>query len=392
MKIDPKNIANILALTPLQEGMLFHYLQNPQSHVYFEQLSMGISGEIDRLYFEKAWNRVIETNEMLRTVFRWENLEKPSQLILKEHPCQVFFYDLSDKEDGRAKEALDALKKNDRDEGFDLQDIAFRIMLCKLGNEKFEIIISNHHILYDGWSTGIILREFFNVYHELTIENHLQTLMVKPSFKEFLKWQQNQAKNEQEKYWKEYLAGFETTPLLPIKIKGGKAAGVNNYTLLLPAETKCELELFIRNYHISLAAIFYTSWGILLQKYGGIEDAIFGTTVSGRSAKIKGIEAMAGLFINTIPLRIETFPGESFNDTLFRIDKVLKSREEFESTPLVDIKRYSGSESLFDTIVVIENYPLDNRLIPGNSPLTINSYSIVEMTHYDLTLSIRPFD
>ena len=110
-KLNPKNIENILALTPLQEGMLFHYLQDPQSPLYFEQLSLEISGEIDVPYFEKAWNTVIETNEMLRTVFRWEKLEKPSQIILKEHKCNVIFYDLSAKDGSQKKTALDRNQK-----------------------------------------------------------------------------------------------------------------------------------------------------------------------------------------------------------------------------------------------------------------------------------------
>ena len=405
-KLESKSIENIFALTPMQEGILFHYLQEPQSRVYVEQLCLEISGEIDMPSFEKAWNQVIKTNEMLRTVFRWEKLEKPSQLILKEHQCRVLFYDLSENEDSQvnqAKEALDAVKRKDRDEGFDLQDIAFRVILCKLATVKYEIIISNHHILYDGWSTGIILREFFKAYHELTLEaqekpgkqrQNLKELTVKPSFKEFLKWQQSQAKNEQEKFWKDYLTAFETPPELPIKRKGDKTRDVDNYTLVLPNDIIRELNFFVKNNHITLASVFYTSWGILLQKYCGIEDIIFGTTVSGRSAGIKGIEDMVGLFINTIPLRIETVPNEAFNDLLLRIDTFLHVREEFENTPLVDIKNYShleSSESLFNTIVVIENYPLDSQLLPANSSLAIHSYSIVEMTHYDLTLSIRPF-
>ncbi|HLP45271.1 MAG TPA: condensation domain-containing protein, partial [Candidatus Kapabacteria bacterium] len=111
-KLSPEHIENILALTPMQEGMLFHYLQDPQSRVYFEQLSLNISGEIDIELFKKAWNIVIQTNEMLRTVFRWEKLEKPSQIILKQHPCEIRSHDLS------GVDNLEEIKTKDRDEGF----------------------------------------------------------------------------------------------------------------------------------------------------------------------------------------------------------------------------------------------------------------------------------
>ena len=167
-KLDPKRIENILPLTPLQEGMLFHYLQNPNSEFYFEQLTLEIFGTIAVDLFEKAWNHVVQANEMLRTAFRWEKLEKPSQVIFKENPCEIRFHDLTDIEEERKKEFLVKIKTGDRDEGFDLMCVPFRIILCKLGGIQYEMIISNHHILYDGWSNGIILKEFFNAYRQLS--------------------------------------------------------------------------------------------------------------------------------------------------------------------------------------------------------------------------------
>jgi hypothetical protein len=221
-KIDSKNIRDILALTPLQEGMLFHYLQDPHSGLYFEQLSLEISGEIDSRHFEKAWDVVTETNEMLRTVFRWEKLEKPSQIVLKKHKCKVIFYDLSDKDSSQKKTALEEIKDKDRRETFDLHQVPFRVILCKLEEKKHAVIISNHHILYDGWSNGIILKEFFKAYHESDSYNGGRPLKipVKPPFKEFIKWTQNQDRNKQRHFWREYLTGLETTTELSIKKRG----------------------------------------------------------------------------------------------------------------------------------------------------------------------------
>ncbi|HLP48170.1 MAG TPA: condensation domain-containing protein, partial [Candidatus Kapabacteria bacterium] len=395
-KIDPKSIENILALTPLQEGMLFHYLQDPKNALYFEQLCLEVFGEINVSYFEKAWQTVIATNEMLRTVFRWEKLEKSSQIILRQHKCNLVFYDLTKKDSHQAKTVLAEIKRKDRCKRFDLSEVPFRVILCKLDEKKYEMIISNHHILYDGWSNGIILKEFFKAYHELGQGGELLKLPVKPSFKEFLKWTHNQAKNEQEKFWRAYLNGFETPTELPIKNKIiEETARVDDYSIILAEDTGRNLDIFVKNNHVTLATVFYAAWGILLQKYCGSEDVIFGTTVSGRSAGIKGIENIVGLFINTIPLRTQTTPHETLSDIVFRIDKILQSREEVEHTSLVDIRNYcnlGGNESLFDTIVVIENYPLDNRLLPENSLLSVHSYAITEMTHYDLTVGIMLFN
>jgi hypothetical protein len=160
-RLDPKRIENILALTPLQEGMLFHYLKDPGSDYYFEQLTLQISGEIDVQRFEKAWNFVIETNEMLRTVFRWEKLETPIQIILKEHILHPGYYDLSGLDANEKKKKSEEIKSKDREKKLNLREVPFRVTLRRIGKDKYEMIISNHHILYDGWSNGIILKEFF---------------------------------------------------------------------------------------------------------------------------------------------------------------------------------------------------------------------------------------
>ena len=325
-KLDPKRIENILALAPVQEGILFHYLKNPGSEYYFEQLSLEISGEIDVRHFEKAWNTVIATNEMLRTVFRWEKLEKPSQIVLKEHKCKVIFYDLSGKDDRQKKTALEEIKKKDRRETFDLHQVPFRIILCKLAEKQYGVVISNHHILYDGWSNGVILKEFFKAYHELSHGGRSLKIPVKPPFKEFIRWIQSRDRNKQEQFWKEYLAGVEAPTELPIKRRIDETTRAEDSSIILEEDIKGKLDVFVKNNRVTLAPVFYTAWGILLQKYCGSDDVIFGTTVSGRSGGIKGIEEMVGLFINTIPLRTQTSPNEKIIDVVFQTDQVLRER------------------------------------------------------------------
>ncbi|MCX6578639.1 MAG: amino acid adenylation domain-containing protein [Candidatus Aminicenantes bacterium] len=395
--LNPKRIANILALTPVQEGMLFHYLQDPQGELYFEQLSLEIPGEINVQHFKKAWNVVIETNEMLRTVFRWEKLEKPSQIILKKQPFEISFHDLSDMDIDRKKAALAEIKTKDRNEGFDLTRVPFRVILCKQDEAQYEMVISNHHILYDGWSNGIILREFFKAYHTLLKKEQSFKLPAKTSFKEYIKWFQSRDRKAQEQFWRDYLSDFETLAELPIKRRIEETTKVDDCSIILEEDLKTKLDAFVKDNRVTLATVFYTAWGILLQKYCGSEDVIFGTTVSGRSADIKGIEDMVGLFINTIPLRIQSTPGAKIIDVIPGIENLLRKREEFENTPLVDIQSYSslgGGGSLFDTIVAIENYPLDDVVCRdvARNVSTVQSYSMIESTHYDLTVGIMLFN
>jgi len=396
-KLDKQNIETILALTPMQEGLLFHYLKEPQSDLYLEQLCLAIAGEIELKHFEKAWNFVIESNEMLRTVFRWEKIENPIQIILKEHCLQPGFHDFTGKSKEEIEKSVEEVKAGEREKVVDLHGkVPFRVSLCKIAKDKYEMVISNHHILYDGWSNGIILKEFFNAYADLAaVKEPLKP--VKSKFEEFVKWRQNCDKGKQEKYWRNYLRGFDTQTAISLKRRRLEPANSRTLKTSFTRDMKTELELFVNTHKITLASLLYCAWGILLQKYNNNRDVLFGITVSGRSARVRGVEGIVGLFINTLPLRVQCDPGEKIEELLYKIDNTLRQREENDasSASLVDIKGYSElahNEEFFDSIIVIENYPLDNRFIRDNGRLSVDSYSLWEKTHYDLTVGITIFE
>ncbi|MCP4148603.1 MAG: hypothetical protein GY757_12730, partial [bacterium] len=189
-------------------------------------------GQIDKALFEKAWNNVIAANEMLRTQFRWEKVEQPLQIHLKEYKLQPEYYQLSEPQyesnvplTGSRKQTehpdhknreLEKIQLEDREKGFNLQEVPFRVTLCKQPENKNRMIISNHHILYDGWSNGIILKEFFEAYNALAAGKE----PVKPEkqkIKEFVKTLHRQDKIRQKEYWQENLKGIETGTELTIK-------------------------------------------------------------------------------------------------------------------------------------------------------------------------------
>ncbi len=398
---DKKNIENIFSLTPMQEGMLFHYLNQPEKEHYFEQLNLEISGEINTRRFEQAWNIVVETNEMLRVVFRWEKLEKPVQIILKEHKCKVTFYDLSKKDNSRKKAELEKIKANDRREGFDLNQVPFRVILCKIEEKKYQVLISNHHILYDGWSTGIILKEFFKAYHQLCKGNPLIKPQEKPSIKEFIKGMQKNDIQRQEEFWKDYLKNYGTGTGIPVNAQKRKTKKIKQsacFPFKFPDEISDQINSFVKRHKLTLFSLLCSAWGVLLQKINSTEDIIFDTTVSGRSAKVKGIADIVGLFINTLPMRVNTAANEKIPGFLSRMYASLQKREEFENTSLVNIKEYleaNTRDTLFDSVLIIENYPLDKQMMQGNEnntgKLSVNWFSIFERTNYDLTVVITAF-
>lgn len=399
-----KNIEDILALTPMQEGMLFHYLKSPDSSRYVEQLALRLSGEIDPQTVAAAWNLVIKNNEMLRAIFRWEKVKKPVQVILKDHHVNPEYHDLSAAPGSEKDKLLAEIKTSDHEKKFDLRQPPFRITLCRTAQNKAEMIITNHHILYDGWSNGILLKEFFSAYNDL-VEHREPRKIAKSGFKDFLKWfHRQQDKEEQEKFWKDYLLSgrdLETiaSPIIGKRTKAREIVDTGQYLYRFPAGLNHRLDSFAKQHKITLASLLTSAWGLLLQKYYQVDDVIFDTTVSGRGAKIKGIEDMVGMFINTLPLRVRTRSGERIGDWLVRQYEEARQRESFENTPLADINEYVEIASfrdkekiLFDSVLVLENYPLDKQLMQEKGKLNVDSYAVSGMTHYDVTLIITIFD
>ncbi|GGA37440.1 hypothetical protein GCM10007416_07940 [Kroppenstedtia guangzhouensis] len=371
-KIRKQDIEDILALTPTQEGILFHYLKEPHSRLYREEFRLRLSGEISLPLFKAAWQHVVQTNEMLRTVFRWEGVKQPVQIVLKEYPLRLLF------SEGQATED---------EEAYDLRRVPFSVELCRLGEMEYEMILRHHHILFDGWSNGIVLLEFVKAYREL-VQGKTPIRLKKPGFKEYILWQQKQDKSGQQVFWQEYLAGLDESLPLSAKSKDSvDRTAACTYTKEIGEDRSAKLRKFVREQGVTLAALFYTAWGLLLQRYKNSRDVLFGTTVSGREGVLPGAEEMVGLFINTPPLRVTHRQGQTVLDLLRQVQRDLQERSGHESTPLVDLN------ASFDTIVVVENYPLDvDQLTGRDETFRITDYEMRELTHYDLTLSIECFD
>ncbi|WP_313560433.1 non-ribosomal peptide synthetase [Ruminiclostridium cellobioparum] len=393
-KLDMQNVEDILALTSMQEGILFHYLSNPTSKQYSEQLCLNLYGEVDIELIKKSWNFVAETNEVLRAIFRWEGLRTPVQIILKNFKVPLTFYDFSQTPANEQNVLIKNIAENDIDKGFDLLTEPFRVILCMLEENIYEMIISYHHILFDGWSNGIIINEFIQAYSTFN-KSISYPKLVKPKFKEYLRWYNSRNKESQSIYWNRYLKEFEEKTQLPVDEKRVNPDEICNYNYILSIKMVEKINNFINKNEVTLASLIYTVWGILLQKYNNVEDVVFGTTISGRTQEVTGIDKMVGLFINTIPLRLKTNKQDTVIETLKSVNEVLIERQEYQHTPLVEIKSYSGinkNESLFDSIVVIENYPIEGILDSKDKSIDIRFKSIFGFTNFYVTLRVMVFD
>lgn len=385
--INKRNVESILPLNSMQEGMLYHYLQDTTNQLYFEQLSISLSGYINIEIIKKAWEYVVDTNEALRSIFRWDKLEQPLQIILKRKLVlikEVSFVDINPVD---REEALRQLKLNDRNDKLNITMDPFRITLCEIDKENCIMIISNHHILYDGWSNSILLQEFFLAYNSLIV-GKTPVMPYKNTLNKCILHRKNN--DEVKKYWKSYFVDYTADGNLPI----GKLTETTN------KQYCCNLSNLLCNQIFScskarkktLAVLFYAAWGILLQRYMNCKDVVFGTTTSGRDIEIEHIDKMVGLFIQTPPLRICYKKKQKVSSFLEDIEIMLRERQEYEDTPITDIKKWCGintNESLFDSIVVIENYPLEKEIAQSQGLLNVKSYEMKENTNFGITLTVE---
>jgi non-ribosomal peptide synthetase component F len=366
-RVGRQNFQDIYALTPMQEGMLSLYLEDPQGDLNVEQLCLQVSGNIDVEAFGWAWNLVVQANDVLRTVFRWEHVNRPVQIVLKEHTLKPDYHDLSNKSESRKAQLLREYRALERKKGFDLREVPFRVSLCRVEAERHEVIIGHHHILFDGWSYGILLKEFLEAYGGQAAPP------VKTPFKEYVRWLQKKG------------TGRKTGRKKGTGRKRGQAIEGEHFDCPFPEEIDDRIRRFTEAHRITVASVLYAAWGILLQKYQAAPQALFDTTVSGRTARLKGIEEMVGLFIDTLPLMVQTRPGETIGELFRRINRALPVREHHGNTDGI-------GEGLFDSLVVVENYPLASRLLQKGGRLSFDSYSIDESSTYDLTVIITVFD
>jgi amino acid adenylation domain-containing protein len=404
-KIDKRHVEDILGLTSMQEGMLYHYLSNPDSKQYFEQIRLGLSGKPDIRRFKKAWQVVCRDNEMLRSVIRWEKLEEPVQIVLKHKEIPVRVFDLSAQTPEALPGLLARIIRDDGNEKIDLTREPLRITLCKLRENESKMILTFHHIVYDGWSSGIVLTEFLEVYNRLAKGEEPESIQ-KTKYKEFFKWYQKyrlQKKNEQNEFWRRYLGGFDTRTLLPYETaRREDIQQVKTRGLEMPSSLEGQLYACVQAHNVTISTILYAAWGILLQTYNSSFDIIFGTTVSGRTPEVNGIEKIVGLFINTLPVRLQATKDDTVLDVLHCTGNHLEERSGFEHSSLAEIRNLTGigkESNLFDSLIVIDNYPLSKVLHrpPGDqsrpardtrTDLVIHSYDMFEMTNFDLTLQI----
>ncbi|HAU13773.1 MAG TPA: non-ribosomal peptide synthetase, partial [Gammaproteobacteria bacterium] len=392
-----RNIESVYPLSPMQEGMLFHSLFDNDDGVYFEQLSVEVLGGVNRDTLKSAWCGVVNRHPALRSAFVWQDIDRPLQIVYQAIDMEIVELDWRHMGDAQVQERMETWLEKDRQRGFDFERPGLmRLAWVDLPGNRSRLIWSFHHIVLDGWSLPLVMGEVFQTYG-LLMKGEDARLPQAGSYEDFISYLETVDKGDALQFWKLYLAEFEAATPLPNKRNlntGGEKTFLENELLLDTAFTG-RLQQFARDQHVTLNTLLQAAWGVLLARYSGDRDVVFGTTVSGRPADLANVENIVGLFINTLPLRIHL-------DSTSTILPLIKSMQDqqvdlrrFEFTPLVDIHRVSdvpGDQSLFDSILVFENYPVGEAVHSADELIDFGHITTIEHTNFPMTVIVEPSD
>ncbi|MFB4366228.1 MULTISPECIES: plipastatin non-ribosomal peptide synthetase PpsC [Bacillus] len=387
-------IQDIYPLSFMQEGMLFHSLYDEQSRAYFEQASFTIHGQLDLERFQKSMDAVFDRYDIFRTAFIYKNVAKPRQVVLKQRHCHVHVEDISHLNERDKEHCTEAFKEQDKSKGFDLQtDVLMRISILKWAPDHYVCIWSHHHILMDGWCLGIVIKDFLHIYQALGKGQFPDLPPVQP-YGTYIKWLMQQDREEAAEYWKKRLQHFEKASPLPKRTDQMSDGTLQQITFTIPEKETSELQKIAAACGATLNTVFQALWGIMLQKFNRRDDAVFGSVISGRPSELKDVENMVGLFINTIPIRVQS-DFLSFSDLVSRMQKDMTEAEAYSYFPLYDIQAQSAlKQELIDHIIVFENTPTQQEIEElnqaGSFDFSVKDFEMEEVTNYRCSVKVIP--
>ncbi|MFD2168564.1 non-ribosomal peptide synthase/polyketide synthase [Tumebacillus lipolyticus] len=399
-KRNASDLEQVYELSPMQQGMLFHSLLTPTDGVYVTQLKIAVEGLLDIAALQQSWNAVLTRHSILRTAFFWNESSKPLQAVYRTCSVPMTVLDWREQSEQTQASSLEQFLREDAARGFEMTEAPLmRLTVIRQSDRRMRLIWTSHHLLLDGWSTSVVFKEVFSAYRAIRSGQAMPADAERP-FRSFIAWLQEQDESAAETYWRKQLAGFLAPTDLRVEngrkaLTAGEVRHVEQKTAL-PADLTVALQSFAKQQQLTLNTLAQGAWALLLSRYSGEEDVVFGATVSGRPADLPGVDTMVGLFINTLPVRLN-LPGDtSLADCLQALQTQQAEMRQYEYAPLVNVQEWSDvprGQPLFDTIFVFENYPVDQetaKSVSQDDELMIIEVSADEITNYPLTVTIVP--
>lgn len=402
-------LADVLPVSPLQEALLYHSVSGGDGYV----LAAGVDlcGTVDENRLHQAFHDVLTRHDLLRARFDTTAGDDPVQLIPRDVDLPWRTVDLRSIPRPAALGAADdllhetALRSVDPETG---PLVTAALVLLPDGGEgdggdtaSARLVLGNHHLLTDGWSTPVMLRDLLAFYHG-------EPLAPAAPYSDYLDWLAGQDPHAADDAWRSRLSGLERGTLVgslaPARDGGNDSESdtdtVGESVQEITPDATTTLLRRARQEGVTPNTVLQAAWTLTLAALTGRDDVVFGTTVSGRPTELDGIEHTVGLFINTLPSRVHLGRGDSLTDLITGIGRAQADMTVHASTPLVHIEQLSGLGTLFDTLVVYDNFPAlatddaDESGAPDEDAgrITITEVHADGMTNFPLSVVVPPGD
>lgn len=390
------SIQDLYPLSPLQQGILFHELIESEMQIFLNQMSCRLHGPIDSNLFQKTWEMLIQRHTILRTSFHWGKLSHPLQAVHFHSQLVLNIHDLTHQNPANQAHIIQQFLIDDKKNPFQFTlPPLMRLTLFKLGPTEFHLVWSRHHLLLDGWSTSLLMSEFFKIYQTLRRAED-PNLPVAHPFRNYVAWLQAQDPHQAAAFWQEQLKDFEEPTPLPGAGHLDQNRGFVVETAQLSEKESEALRKMAASAQVTLNTVLKAAWAILLAHYSGKKDVLFGTTVSGRPPSLENADQIIGLFINNQPLRVRMNFNSTLVDFLQQIQRQEVTARQYEFYPLVEVRRHAdlpAGTPLFHSLMVFENLPMpefESAKNPKKPEIVFGNTEHREFTNFPLTLTVLP--
>ena len=358
-------IEDAYPLSHMQMGILFHSLYSPGLGEYVEQFSCEISGSLNLSAFERAWECAFKRHPAMRTALVLDGVDEPLQVVYRKVTLPLARHDWREMPPPEQRRRLQDFWDSEEQTGEFQLDTAplIRLTLFQLADDAYHFVWSFHDIILDGWSGPLILEEVSVMYEAFCRDQNPQIGAAYP-YRNFIEWLNSQDLSKAEAFWRRTLeGGASPVEIDPDRTMRNRRPEKESYGIRwrqLSHEKTSSLQSFARRHQVTLNTLAQAAWALLLSRYSGESDVIFGSVVSGRPAEIEGSEAMAGMLVNTLPVRAQVPHDKSLMSWLKEIQSSQVEARQYEFSPLIEINKWGGlapGKRMFESILAIVNYP-----------------------------------
>jgi thioesterase domain-containing protein len=381
-----KNVSDIYPLSPMQELMLVHAVSRPDKDLLFNQVVYQLDGDLDAALYESCWKEIVQRHPMLRTLFLWEGLKAPVQVVRETAALDWQYHDWSGLPAEEQETRLTALLQEDRQRGFNLNGAPLmRFAFCRRGEQNFSLVWSSHHLILDRWCIGILVGETAALYQA---NRSGTTAGFEPGrpFRDYIRWLQQEGTQAAEDLWRGELAGITQLTRLGGTEISKPALSYGEQQSVIDSHTSAALRRFAASHRLTLSTVVMGAWALLHGLANPPGDLLLGVTISGRPTSLRGVERIIGPFINNVPLRVRFPQDQSLLDWLQELQNRQQAVQEYGYVSPYQIQSWSEmreANSLFETLFLYQS-PVK---LPSFFDMRVERAAL--RTNFPLTLAVE---